>query len=112
MRKELPRLRDRLRRDVAAAKECQLVASTRDPNCRESQRREVATVPVLGPSRNAASAALTNVNRPAVFQAFNPFTETPVEGVHWALDPNFGTATSRFGYQVPRTFRMSLGVRF
>ena len=55
---------------------------------------------------------LTNVNRPAVLQAFNPFTETPVEGVHWALDPNFGTATSRFGYQVPRTFRMSLGVRF
>ena len=23
---------------------------------------------------------LTNVNRPAVLQAFNPFTETPVEG--------------------------------
>lgn len=55
---------------------------------------------------------LTNVNRPAVYQAFNPFTETPREGVHWALDPAFGTATSRLGYQTPRTFRMSLGVRF
>ena len=34
------------------------------------------------------------------------------DGYQAALDPNFGTATSRFGYQVPRTFRMSLGVRF
>ena len=30
----------------------------------------------------------------------------------WDLDPAFGTATSRFGYQLPRTFRMSFGVRF
>lgn len=58
------------------------------------------------------TGVLTNVNRPAAYQAFNPFTETPVEGVHWALDPAFGTATSRFGYQLPRTFRMSVGVRF
>jgi hypothetical protein len=55
---------------------------------------------------------LTNVNRPAVYQPFNPFTETPVRGTHWELDPAFGTATSRFAYQIPRTFRMSLGVRF
>jgi hypothetical protein len=55
---------------------------------------------------------LTNNNRPAVYQPFNPFTETPVQGVHWDLDPAFGTATSRFGYQLPRTFRMSFGVRF
>ena len=58
------------------------------------------------------TGVLTNVNRPAAYQAFDPFTETPVEGVHWALDPAFGSATSRFGYQLPRTFRMSVGVRF
>ncbi len=55
---------------------------------------------------------LTNNNRPALLQAFNPFTETPAQGTHWALDPAFGTATSRFGYQLPRTFRLAVGVRF
>ena len=43
---------------------------------------------------------------------FNPFTETPVEGVHWRLAPNFGTAASRFAYTSPRTFRFNVGVRF
>jgi hypothetical protein len=43
---------------------------------------------------------------------FNPFTETPQEGVHWRLAPNFGTAANRFAYTSPRTFRFSLGVRF
>jgi hypothetical protein len=58
------------------------------------------------------TGVLTNLNRPATLQAFDPFTERPVEGTHWALTPEFGTATSRFGYQTPRTFRMSVGVRF
>jgi len=58
------------------------------------------------------TGVLTNLNRPALYQPFNPFTETPVQGVHWDLDPAFGSATSRFGYQLPRTFRMSFGVRF
>jgi hypothetical protein len=43
---------------------------------------------------------------------FNPFTETPVEGVNWRLAPNFGTAASRFAYTSPRTFRLNIGVRF
>ena len=55
---------------------------------------------------------LTNVNRPALYQAFSPFTETPAQGTHWGLDPAFGTATSRYAYALPRTFRMSIGVRF
>jgi outer membrane receptor for ferrienterochelin and colicin len=58
------------------------------------------------------TGVVTNLNRPATLQPFNPFTERPVEGTHWALAPEFGTATSRFGYQTPRTFRMSVGVRF
>ena len=44
--------------------------------------------------------------------AFNPFTETPVEGTHWQKGPNFGTPTSRFAYQLPRTYRVSFGVKF
>jgi outer membrane receptor protein involved in Fe transport len=57
----------------------------------------------------------TNSTTPASFAAFNPFTETPVEGVHWAkveTPTPFGQPQSRFAYQFPRTFRMSLGVRF
>jgi hypothetical protein len=43
---------------------------------------------------------------------FNPFTDTPVEGVNWRLAPNFGTPTNRFAYTSPRTFRFSVGIRF
>ena len=58
------------------------------------------------------SAVLTNSTTPARFVAFNPFTETPVQGTHWDLGPTFGQPTSRFAYQTPRTFRMSFGVKF
>lgn len=47
-----------------------------------------------------------------VLQRFNPFTETPVEGVHWEKDPGFGEATGAASYQLPRTYRFSAGFRF
>jgi hypothetical protein len=43
---------------------------------------------------------------------FNPFTETPVEGVHYRKGPKFGQATSISHYQMPRTYSFSAGVRF
>ena len=43
---------------------------------------------------------------------FNPFTETPVEGVHYAFDSNFGKARNANDYQLARTYRFSFGVRF
>ena len=48
----------------------------------------------------------------AAFQTFNPFTETPVEGVHFGKGPNFGQPTSAEDFQAPRTFRFSVGLRF
>ena len=45
-------------------------------------------------------------------QTFNPFTETPVEGVHWRKGDNFGQPLSENDYQQPRTFRFSVGIRF
>ena len=45
-------------------------------------------------------------------QAFNPFTEKPVEGVHFIKGPNFGKPNSEGDYQTPRTIRLSLGLRF
>jgi hypothetical protein len=44
--------------------------------------------------------------------AFNPFTETPVEGVHYRLPPDFGRATGPSSYQTPRAFRASVGLKF
>ncbi|PYQ60184.1 MAG: hypothetical protein DMF53_17540, partial [Acidobacteria bacterium] len=43
---------------------------------------------------------------------FNPFTEKPVEGVNWQKGPNFGKAVNQFGFQQPRTFLVSFGLRF
>jgi outer membrane receptor protein involved in Fe transport len=48
----------------------------------------------------------------AGFTAFDPFAETPVEGVHWELGPNFGSARNASDLQQPRTFRVSVGLRF
>jgi outer membrane receptor for ferrienterochelin and colicin len=48
----------------------------------------------------------------ARFAAFNPFTQTPVQGVHWDLGPNFGQSLDRRAYQLPRVYRFSVGVRF
>ena len=45
-------------------------------------------------------------------ETFNPRTQTPVEGVHYRLDPGFGTAASKDAYQQPRTYRFALGLRF
>jgi hypothetical protein len=54
----------------------------------------------------------TNSNAATRFQAFNPFTTTPVQGVNWDYGPNFGKALNRFAYTSPRTFRLSFGARF
>jgi hypothetical protein len=43
---------------------------------------------------------------------FNPFTETPVEGVNWKKGTAFGNANSRYAYQYPRSFDFSIGFRF
>jgi hypothetical protein len=49
---------------------------------------------------------------PARMQPFNPFTETPVEGVHWERGPLFGQPTAAGAYTLPRDFRFSVGFRF
>jgi hypothetical protein len=47
-----------------------------------------------------------------ILQQFNPFTETPVEGVHWEKDARFGEPLNEGDFQDPRTFRFSVGFRF
>ena len=43
---------------------------------------------------------------------FNPFTETPVEGVHWEKGVNFGMPLDEDDFQQPRLYRVSIGFRF
>jgi hypothetical protein len=60
----------------------------------------------------AASTTVNTANNTASLQRFNPFTETPVQGVHWAKGTSFGKPTRAADYQDPRTFRFSVGLRF
>jgi hypothetical protein len=68
---------------------------------------------------------LTEVDDDETFQSFNPFTDTPVEcpqgasaaecqamGANFQRGPNFGKPNSENDYQTPRTFRVSVGLRF
>lgn len=44
---------------------------------------------------------------------FNPLAgEVPQEGVHWQKGPRFGQPTAADAYQLPRTYRLSFGLRF
>jgi hypothetical protein len=54
----------------------------------------------------------SNQNPGRTLQPFNPFTETPVEGVHYELSPDFGQALSADEYQRPREYYFGLGFRF
>ncbi len=58
------------------------------------------------------TGVLTNRTTPSRYAAFDPFTQTPVQGVNWDLGPTFGQPQNRFAYQVPRTYKVSMGVRF
>lgn len=51
-------------------------------------------------------------NDDSTLQAFNPFTQTPVRGTHYQLGPDFGAATGVTDYQAPRSFNVSVGLRF
>jgi len=64
-------------------------------------------------NENAIVHPSTAILTPASgMEIFDPFTETPVEGVNWMKAPSFGQAINADSYQYPRTFRVSLGVRF
>ncbi len=54
----------------------------------------------------------TPVTNSTLYQPFNPFTTTPVQGVNWDYGTNFGKALNRFAYTTPRQIRLGFGVRF
>ncbi len=58
------------------------------------------------------SAQIAGSTSVRVLEDFNPYTETPVEGVNWEKRASFGEATSSLSYQQPRTYQFSAGLRF
>lgn len=60
----------------------------------------------VGTARRVSSAC------PGGCQLFNPFTDTPVEGVHYALRNGFHDPQNENDFQPPRVFRVSVGFRF
>jgi len=55
----------------------------------------------------------TRCNNNTRCQPFNPNAgDEPVEGVHWVKGAVFGEPISAEAYQLPRTYRFSLGLRF
>ncbi len=58
------------------------------------------------------TTVLTAVDEPDRFETFDPFTETPQQGVHWDYGDQFGKATGAAAYTLPRTFQFALGIRF
>jgi hypothetical protein len=55
---------------------------------------------------------VTTAASSATLQTFNPYTQTPVEGTHYQRASNFGQPLNNLAYQTPRTYRVSVGVRF
>lgn len=58
------------------------------------------------------NTSVSDATRSTTFAKFNPFTDNPVEGVHWAKAATFGKPQTKDDYQQPRTFRFSVGFRF
>jgi hypothetical protein len=61
----------------------------------------------------AGRTAVATFDNDDTLAPFNPFTETPVEGVHWRKSSTFGQPRNNaLDYQQGRTFRLSAGIRF
>jgi outer membrane receptor protein involved in Fe transport len=79
---------------------------------------------VLNVTNNQGAIAVNQTIQTAAnttgYLAFNPFTTTPVQGprntttpsANWNYGPSFGQVTSVAGWQQPRTFLLTGGVRF
>ena len=73
---------------------------------------EVFVQPQMWNVFNADGVTAVNTSVTTNIVRFNPFTEKPVEGVNWRKGANFGKPTSAAGYQIPRRYFVSMGIRF
>jgi hypothetical protein len=57
-------------------------------------------------------AAATAYTEPSRLAPFDPFVTAPVQGLHWGTDTRLSDAVSSAAMTVPRTYRISVGLRF
>ncbi len=57
------------------------------------------------------STILTRNNDPS-FALFNPFVDTPVQGLHWDYGPDYGRPTGVNDVSASAGVQLSIGVRF
>jgi hypothetical protein len=67
---------------------------------------------IIAPTDGFVDLSVLERTKDQSYEAFNPFTTTPVRGVHWDYGPDFGTALGAGAYNRPRTFLVSFGVRY
>ena len=60
-------------------------------------------------NEGAQTGGVTTLN---ILNDFNTYTETPVEGVDWERDEDFGPADSENDFQTSRFYRFSVGICF
>ena len=82
-----------------ALRECRVVPASR--GLEPLQRKGVVAV----------DSTVLTASPSSGLSPFDPFNDKPVRGVHYDLAPTFGKPTSSADYQLPRTFRVSVGVR-
>jgi hypothetical protein len=60
----------------------------------------------------AGGSTILTRNNDTAYALFNPFVDTPVQGVNWDFGPDYGRPTGVSDYQAPREFSFSIGFRF
>ena len=60
------------------------------------------------------TSVVTAINKQdcAQCQPFNPFNTVPIEGIHYRRDANFRKPLGPQSYQAPRSYQLSIGLRF
>ena len=102
------------RTDTLIATDLSLYWSRRLPRARRGQwfvRALLANAFNQGAAIRVNRTVLTNLDS-AAYQAFNPFTTTPIRGVHYAYGADFGQPIHPSDYQAPREFSISFGLRY
>ncbi len=74
--------------------------------------RGVVTNAFNNAARTRGDIGINTRQNNAAYQAFNPFTTTPVQGVNWDYSPTFGQPQAFDDYQQARLFSFSVGVRY
>ena len=102
------------RTDTVSATDLSLYWARRIPRAKKGQvfaRAVMVNVFNRSAAIRVNKTVLTR-NDSAAYLAFNPFSTTPTQGVHYGFGSDFGQPISPFDYQAPREFSIAFGLRY